>query len=185
MRSPVPPATVTFRPTCPEDTPRLPAIERSADGAFASIPELAWLAGDDDVLPVERHLEFVAGGTSWVAVDAEGAPVAFLAAEQQDDVLHVWELAVRLDLQGRGIGRALVPLAVAEARERRLRRVTLTTFLDVHWNEPFYRSLGFRRLDDHEITDRLRRILADEARQGLPLERRCAMIHPLDEPGVR
>jgi len=55
------------------DAQALPDIERSAGQVFREIPELAWIADDED-LTVERHRELIAKGTSWVAVDHEDRP---------------------------------------------------------------------------------------------------------------
>lgn len=172
---------VRIRPTRAEEAALLPGIERSAGAAFLALPDLAWIA-DDDVLPEERHRALIAGGAAWVAVGAEDVPLAFLAAEATADRLHIWEFAVRHELQGRGIGRALMAEAKAWAGARGLRAVTLTTFRDVPWNEPFYRRLGFRTLDERELTAELRTVLDAEQRHGLPREKRCAMVCPL-EPG--
>ena len=151
----------------------LPGIEQSAGEAYRGITELAWIA-DDDNQTVERHCELIAEGTCWVAVEHD-EPVAFLSAEIRDDTLHIWELAVRLDRQRLGIGRALLDKAIADARERRLAALTLTTFRDVIWNAPFYQKLGFQVLDDAQTGDRLRQILCREIEHGMPASRRCAM----------
>lgn len=166
----------TVRPARAEDAPSLPAIERSAAAAFAALPDLAWIA-DDGVMPVERHLELAAAGDAWVAVDDADAPVGFLAAERIGDALHVWEIAVKHELQGRGIGRRLIARAVERARSRGLAEVTLTTFRDVPWNAPFYRRLGFREVEGAPSA-RLRALLDDEVARGLT--RRCPMILRLD-----
>ncbi|MFB9979290.1 GNAT family N-acetyltransferase [Mesorhizobium kowhaii] len=158
----------------------MPDIEQSAGEAYRGIAELAWIA-DDENQTVERHRELIAKGTCWVAVEHEDRPVAFLSAEIQDDTLHIWELAVRLDRQRSGIGRALIEKAIADARERRLVALTLTTFRDVIWNAPFYQKLGFQALDDARAGERLRQILRREIEHGMPASQRCAMRLVLSE----
>ncbi len=96
--------------------------------------------------------------------------------------LHVWELAVRQDRQGRGIGRRLIARAIDQARDLELSSVTLTTFRHVPWNEPFYAKLGFDTLPVAESGPRLESILAREVAQGLPGDRRCAMRLRLRRP---
>ncbi|CFM68345.1 acetyltransferase [Bordetella pertussis] len=65
----------------------------------------------------QDHRAWIAAGTSWVA-ECPGAGLAgFLVAERTADALHVWELAVRREMQGRGIGGRLVRLRHA-ARDR-------------------------------------------------------------------
>lgn len=151
----------------------LPAVERSAAESFRQIPGLQWLA-DEGVMAERRHAELQAAGTSWVALAAD-EPVGFLAAEIIGDEMHIWELAVRQDQQGRGLGRALLQAAIDGAADRRLAAVTLTTFRDVPWNQPFYEKIGFVTLPAEEAGARLAAILRSEVEQGLPGERRCAM----------
>jgi GNAT superfamily N-acetyltransferase len=164
---------IEVRPTRPDDVRHLPGVERSAAKSFLAIPELSWIAGDE-VMPEQAHDRYRAAGTSWVAA-AVGPPVGFLCAEAAGDALHIWEIAVHEDWQGRGLGRRLVAAATAFARTTELIAVTLTTFRDVPWNEPFYGRLGFHTLAPAELGQRLEAILAGEARRGLPGERRCAM----------
>jgi GNAT superfamily N-acetyltransferase len=156
-------------------------MERSAGEAFRQIPDLAWIA-DDTVQSEERHLQLIEGGTAWVAVGATGVPVGFLCGELLDGNLHIWELAVASDYQRRGIGRRLLDRAKHWAAQRNIAELTLTTFRDIPWNEPFYRSQGFATLLPGELTQTLRDVLASEIDAGLPAERRCAMRYRLSRP---
>jgi GNAT superfamily N-acetyltransferase len=169
--------SIHVRATRPGEAEALPPIERSAALAFLALPELAWVA-TDDVLPVEAHRHFIELGGSWVA-ELDGRVVGFACAERYEADLHVWEVAVLREEQGRGAGSALIEALKAHAASRRLRRVTLTTFRDVPWNEGFYRRLGFRVLAREELDHRLSHVLDLEARQGLPLAQRCAMAYAL------
>jgi ribosomal protein S18 acetylase RimI-like enzyme len=71
---------------------------------------------------VERYRELIAQGTSWVAVDSHDQPIGFLSAEILTDELHIWELAVRLDQQRSGHGRALIARAIDMRGSAVLRR---------------------------------------------------------------
>jgi GNAT superfamily N-acetyltransferase len=164
----------TIRITNDDDAETLPDIEQSAGLAFREVQELAWIA-DDENQTVERHRQLIAKGACWVAVDRRDRPIAFLSAEIADDALHIWELDVRRDRQGSGIGRALLETAIEDARRRGLVALTLTTFRDVAWNAPFYRKLGFQVLDDAQAGERLADLLRQEAEHGMPAGRRCAM----------
>lgn len=53
--------------------------------------------------------------------------------------------------------------------------LTLTTFSDVPWNRPYYERLGFRVLDEVELSPGLRRIRREEAQRGLDRWGRVAM----------
>lgn len=152
------------------DLPLLPQIEFSAAQAFADRnvpPELLRMVSyADDWIP-----QLVAE-TLWVA-EIDGTPVAFLAATRDGARLHVDEVDVRLDAQGQGIGRALMTNAIDWARARGLAEVTLTTFVDIPWNAPFYRSLGFVAWAEGEAPPELIAKLAGEKLRGL--KNRCAM----------
>lgn len=166
--------TLKFRQAKPHDACLLPDIERSAGECFRVLPDLAWIA-DDDVMPVERHLAFIMCGTVWVVEGASSELLGFLTAESVEEDLHIWQLAVRHDWQGQGLGRRLVATAIDYAAAQLLSAVTLTTFRDVTWNAPFYARLGFEELAASALGPRLAGILAREADYGLPVERRCAM----------
>lgn len=156
-----------------EDVHLLPDIERSAGERFREISSLAWIA-DDDVMSPETHLLYVAQSTSWVA-EVDNQIVGFLCAESVDEDIHVWLLAVQLEWQGKGIGRQLMKTVIEHAHHNKFLSVTLTTFRDVPWNEPFYRALGFEIIDSEMIDSRLKKILDEEIQHGLSGEMRCAM----------
>ncbi|MBK5565611.1 GNAT family N-acetyltransferase [Ensifer sp. 2YAB10] len=163
-----------IRPTREDDAILLPEIERSSGALFRTVPDLAWIA-DDDVQSAEAHVEFLRTGLSLVSVDGRDRPSGFLCAAAAEGELHIWQLAVLEECQGRGLGRALMAAAIAHARANSCTAVSLTTFRGLKWNEHFYRTLGFATLAADELDPRLAQILANEAAHGLPAERRCAM----------
>jgi GNAT superfamily N-acetyltransferase len=162
-----------IRLTEEEDVRLLPAIEHSAGESFRDLPELAWIADADD-MSVEIHLKYVLKGTSWVA-ETDSLLVGFLCAEAVAQDLHVWEMAVRREWQGKGIGRQLMMAAIEHGRSRRYKSVTLTTFRGVPWNEPFYHSRGFEIIIAEELDAHLEEILRAEIHEGFPGSLRCAM----------
>ncbi|OLF54247.1 GNAT family N-acetyltransferase [Pseudomonas chlororaphis] len=155
------------------DAPQLPTIERSAAGLFRHDAELAWLA-DAEVTDAVRHLAHIRQQRVWVAV-LDRRVCAFLDAEACADALHIWEISVASHAQGRGIGRRLLETVREQARQQGFSALTLSTFRQLPWNEPFYQRCGFVTLDTEQLEPRLQRILAEEARHGLPTARRCAM----------
>ena len=152
----------------------MPAIERSAGELFRTLPDLAWIA-DDRVAGADDYAELIALGLVWVAVDEDDHPVGMVGGEVDGTSLYIHELDVSAPHQGRGLGRALLAVAVEAARERGLTDLTLTTFRDVAWNAPFYERHGFRILEPADIPPRLVGMLQAEIARGLPGERRCAM----------
>lgn len=176
-----------IRPARRDEAALLPVVEEASGVLFRTIPDLAWIA-DDGVMSAEVHLAAIEAGTCWVAADGEdiaGFLTARVATEDGDGtdagraVLHVWEMSVAPDYQGRGLGRAFLEHAAAHAAAQAMAAVTLTTFRDVAWNAPFYARAGFAILSDVALTPRLRDVLAAEVAHGLPAARRCAMRRPV------
>ena len=166
---------ITIKIASEEDAELLPPIELSSGEAFRQIAHLAWIA-DDAVQSVERHRDLIRQGSSWVAHSATHGIAGFLSAERRGRSLHVWQMAVHADWQKQGIGRKLIGAAVRWSFAEDIASLTLTTFRDVPWNEPFYRSCGFRVIDT-DVPVPLQKILDAEAAAGLPRDRRCAMIY--------
>ncbi|MCP1445444.1 GNAT superfamily N-acetyltransferase [Pseudomonas sp. GGS8] len=110
-----------------------------------------------------------------MAQSTDGELMGFLSAIEIGMELHIEELSVSQQFQGRGAGRKLLLTALEHARERELHGLTLTTFRDLPWNEPFYRQFGFETLSPAEIGPRLTTVLNNEINHGLPAQRRCAM----------
>ncbi|HBK51358.1 MAG TPA: N-acetyltransferase [Pseudomonas sp.] len=161
-----------IRPTLERDITWLPDVERSAARAFVSWPALAWLA-QGEVMDCATHRAFVEAGGSWVAEDPAGHIVGFACARLADQALHLHEISVRQEAQGQGVGRRLLQQVVDAGRCAGVRDLTLTTFVNVPWNAPFYARFGFEVLHESLLDERLRDILASEHAHGL--SGRCAM----------
>ena len=172
------PSNVTVRPAREDEVETLRQIERSAAQAFRLIEAFSWLAVGD-VQSAERHRELIELDTNWAAVGDEDHPVGFLSAEIFGRELHIWEISVDHLHQGLGIGRKLIRHAIDAAEARGLEAVTLTTFRTIPWNCPYYERLGFRTLDEAELSPRLADVLGLEAEHGLARDTRCAMRAPL------
>ena len=160
------------------DAEAMPAIERAAATLFAGDPDLASIDPDDtwDVPDLER---LIRRGHCLVAHVGE-AMAGFLVAQPFSRELHIWELDVAPAFQRRGIGAGLVRAAQIDARNTGFRALTLTTFRDLEWNAPFYARLGFEEVTALDAHPRLAGELANEVDDGLPADRRCAMICFLD-----
>jgi GNAT superfamily N-acetyltransferase len=161
-----------------DDAAIFPELEQSAGLSFRVDCDIGWLA-DADNLPVERYREIIAEGWSWIAEGEQAQPVAFIAATLEGEELHIWEFGVRIEYQRRGIGRLLLQRLIADATIAKIPAMTLTTFRDLPWNAPFYRSMGFELLASGQLNPRLEGLLAKEADMGLPAARRCAMRRQL------
>lgn len=160
------------------DFPRLQQIERAAGEAFRGIgmSEIA-----DDAPPSLEELEGYAGaGLAWVAVDAQGTPIAYLLAERIDEALHIEQVSVHPDAARKGIGRALIDHAGRHAAALGLTALTLATFVEVVWNAPYYRRIGFIELATDQLTPGLVDVRRREAELGLDRWPRVCMMRPLD-----
>ncbi|ELQ6022520.1 GNAT family N-acetyltransferase [Cronobacter turicensis] len=166
--------TFRIRKTVTVDIASLQAIERSADSAFETIPTLAWVASDG-VQPEDLHHRLCEQGYSAVVVNEDDIPVGFINGEYTADALHILGVAVMRDCQGMGLGKMLMAGAIHHAREKQLAALTLTTFRNVPWNQPFYARLGFHVISDAEMPERLARLLDEEAAHGFSRAGRCAM----------
>lgn len=157
-----------------EDAPYLPDIEISGGAAFRTQPGLEWVA-DDEVWSAEEHVEWMDKGVVWVAAGDGQRPVAFLISQVFGDTLHIWEVSVHYAEQGHGLGKRLMEIAEQHARQSGLQTLTLTTFRDIVFNEQFYHKLGYQTLHADELSPRLQQVLQNEAEEGLPMDKRCAM----------
>ncbi|MGW6733697.1 GNAT family N-acetyltransferase [Streptomyces sp. NPDC055013] len=168
-----------IRPATSDDLPVLQDIERAAGAAFHDL-DMAAIADDEPpTLDVLEH--YRRAGRAWIACDAGDHPVGYLICEPVDGALHIEQVSVHPAVARRGVGRALLAYAADRAHEQDLTALTLTTFTDVPWNGPYYARLGFRALDEAELTPGLRKIRAHEAELGLDRWPRVCMRWALDD----
>lgn len=160
------------------DAEAMPAIEAAAGQLFQAVDGLSDIA-EGHTVPIERLERYIRKGHSLVSHVGERM-AGFLVTEPFGRELHIWECSVHPDFQQRGIGAGLLRAAMIDARNSGFRALTLTTFRDVPWNAPFYERLGFEEVTALDAHPRLAGELALEADDGLPAERRCAMIAFLD-----
>lgn len=87
----------------------------------------------------------------------EGRTAGFIVARPVADSLFIENLAVRPELQGRGLGRYL--MQQAETRARTLGKILLRLYTNAVMTEnmPFYESLGFQ-LEGRVLEDGYQRI---------------------------
>jgi GrpB-like predicted nucleotidyltransferase (UPF0157 family)/GNAT superfamily N-acetyltransferase len=163
-----------------ENLAALPGIERDAAELFRGVA-VAANALEEQTTDDEFAAAFQRGHL-WVAREA-GAVVGFALVELVGGEPHLDELDVLRSHGRRGIGRLLVFTVRRWAEDAGYRGVTLTTFRDVPWNEPFYERCGFEVVPDAELGPELRAQVKDEATRGLdPATRvvmRCA-FEPLE-----
>ncbi|MGW1023654.1 GNAT family N-acetyltransferase [Streptomyces sp. NPDC002577] len=168
-----------IRLAAPAELPALQDIERAAGEPFRALGMTA--VADDEPPDLEMLERFRRAGRAWVALDAPGAgdPVAYLLSATVDGAEYIEQVSVHPRAARRGIGRLLIEHTAQRARAQGLPALTLSTFADVPWNAPYYARLGFRILDDAELTPGLRKIRAAEAEYGLDRWPRVFMRRPV------
>lgn len=165
--------SLDIRAALPTDARVLPLVEKDAGQIFRFEEGLEWLANQDGGT-VESYLPLIQAQTVWVA-EAANEICGFLAARIEKPDLHIVEVSVCRKRQRQGVARALIERAAEEARQLRLEALTLTTFRDLPWNAPYYARLGFEKVQEASLSERLKAQLEIEAAAGLPRSRRCAM----------
>ncbi|HJR26733.1 MAG TPA: GNAT family N-acetyltransferase [Acidimicrobiales bacterium] len=159
-----------------DELERLRAIEVAAGIAFADVGLPAVAAHDP--LSVADLEERRAEGRLWVIVDGDEV-AGYVLIDLVDGAPHVEQVSVHPDHARRGLGRQLLDHVAAWASARGHRTVTLTTFVDVPWNAPYYARCGYGVLRHDELGPELRALMATEAAHGLDPARRVAMAHNL------
>lgn len=160
-----------------DELPALREIERAAGALFheAGLPAVAEM----EAIPLVVLRSHQQQGLIWVAADEHDHPVGFALASIVDNRPHIEELSVHPAHSRRGLGTSLVEAVCDWAKIHGYSAVTLSTFRDVPWNAPFYARLGFRILDDSELSVELQEVREHERQMGLPVERRVLMRRAL------
>lgn len=78
--------------------------------------------------------------------ERDGTLVGCVFVQPKGDALYIGKLAVRPDLQGSGIGKALVAAARAEARALGLRALELQTRIELTQNHAAFARMGFVKI---------------------------------------
>lgn len=158
----------------PQDIAQLMAVEHSAAQLFRQQPAWRFIA-EGPVMSADRHADFIQRQHEWLAESTAGEVAGFIAVVPQSQDWHIAELSVGANWQRQGIGRRLLIEVAAQAALLGAQRLTLTTFIDVPWNAPYYRRLGFMPIAAERLSPSLRAGLAEEVAQGFAAGSRCAM----------
>lgn len=162
-----------IRLATPADIPFLPDIESAAGELFSQFPALANLP--DGVTSLEEFQESQQNNLLWVAALPSGKPIGFAQVYIVDGLVHLDEIDVHPDYGRQGIGRKLVQTVIEWAQSEGIPAITLTTFRNIPWNEPFYRKLGFRVLELEELSAGLIKLVVEEESHGLDRALRVVM----------
>ena len=188
MKAEVPAAAVlsdgyAIRPYRPEDAAALASVETRASGLFAEYG-FPSLVPNPPTTPQALHA-FVSAHATFVVTEAEKGPVGYAVLHPLDRFLHLRELAVDPDHGRRGLGSALVRLAIAKCVEEGRAGVSLSTFRGLPFNEPFYAVHGFIEYPLNEAPPPLARQFFAELPPGISPETRLLMLRWTDAGSVQ
>ncbi|WP_245261088.1 GNAT family N-acetyltransferase [Chelativorans sp. J32] len=161
-----------------EDAAALASVETRASRLFAE-------HGFPSLVPnpptTARALHgFVSAFETFVVLNAEARPVGYAVLHPLDRFLHLRELAVDPAHSRRGLGSALVKLAIARCLEEGRAGVSLSTFRKIPFNEPFYAALGFIECPVNEAPPALAQQFFAELPPRIPPETRLLMLRPVE-----
>lgn len=151
-----------IRSATASDLPILQEIEIAAGAPFRDVG-MGPIA-DDPPPTIEELDEFLASGRVFIVADDANHPVAYALVALVDGYAHIEQISVHPDHAHQRLGARLLDHISAWASSHQLPALTLTTFLEVPWNAPYYRRLGFRPIADAEMTPGLAAIRNAEVR---------------------
>ncbi len=102
-------------------------------------------------------------------------PVGFAIATVLGPLAYLEEVDVLPNHGRRGLGRRLVETVAEWARGRNFPHLTLSTFVNISWNAPFYSTMGFEKLPKTQWSKEIEEIHMLEQKLGLPVEERTFM----------
>ena len=168
---------VAIRPAQHADLRRLQEIEVAAGELFRPLGMA--VVADDDPFSLAELERYVGAGHAWVATSPVAPVLGYLVLDVVDGAAHVEQVSVDPAAARQGIGRALLDHIARWAAGEGFRAVTLTAYLEVPWNGPYYERLGFRRLAPEEETPGLRALRDHERAHGLDAWPRCCLRRDL------
>ena len=164
-------------PALPADIGSLIDIDLAAGQLFAPTGLLSEDALHDHV-PETVFVQAIEAGDVSKVTGPEGNPVGFALVSHRGGTLYLDQISVHPEHGRRGLGAELVRHVLQQAKQRRLKQVTLSTFRDLPWNGPFYRKLGFRELPRKDMADWMLELEKIQA-ASLDISKRCFMVRKI------
>ena len=152
-----------------DEIPALIRVDLAASTLFAETGLLPEEALHDHV-PQEVFEQAIANDDLLVARDRKGRAVGFALTSQRGGTLYLDQISVNPDHGRKGLGRALISRLASEAKARKLKCITLSTFRDLAWNGPGFREIAATKKADWMVD--LEKVQAT----SLDLSKRCFMM---------
>lgn len=99
---------------------------------------------------LDDHAARIAQGEHFVCADETGLLGVITLTTGDENALHIFNIAVHPDAQGRGLLRELLAFAEQVARDPGLGMLTLYTNVAMVRNRAIYNRLGFTELGEEE-----------------------------------
>ncbi len=128
-----------------------------------------------------RHLE---DGAGLLIAEHKGRIAGYAALWPVDHLAHLCEIDVHPDHGGAGVGRALMAAAEDWAKGQGHAGLSLTTFIDVPWNGPWYARQGFAPYPESDWPPGHAEIWRGQLASALDCSRRHMMVKSLSAPGI-
>lgn len=159
---------------CISDLVHLADVERSASRKFSE-----YLKIESDIFSQtldQRILRQSLESGSLLVAREDGMIVGFLAARLFDNKIHIDEISVKFDFQGKGIGKELLYALSTESKKKNIEAITLTTDKLIPWNYPLYSKLGYKEISLENCPPYLEKILQKDRTENPIPENRISMI---------
>lgn len=118
-------------------------------------------------LPIDILMAATDQGRLWVAVDAVDLPVGYILLQIADGIALLAQIDVHPAYGQKGVGTALIIYCIEQIQKYGFSELYLTTFLNIAWNAPFYKKIGFTILKGNELPTTILNILHEERERGL------------------
>ncbi len=133
------------------DIPQFSLIESAAAKLFEPTGLLA-NATDHDNIPATVFVDAIPEGLAYLVEHEADGVVGFSLCSVRKPDLYLDQVAVYTDHCRKGLGTALISTVIKDARARKLKTVSLSTFRNVPWNAPYYARLGFKEIPRKNLT---------------------------------
>jgi GNAT superfamily N-acetyltransferase len=162
-----------------EDIYSLPEIERRAGLLFKPYSEELGLREYYLVNSVETLSKAQQSDLLWVAKTSQCELVGFALVIEIEGFAHLEELDVLPSYGRQGVGSALLLAVCTWAKAAGYPALTLRTFCDIPWNQPFYQRRGFRIVDSSSLSAGHVELEVIEKQLGLRTDVRVTMTYDI------
>ncbi|MEM8617450.1 MAG: GNAT family N-acetyltransferase [Pseudomonadota bacterium] len=166
-----------------EDIPTIIAVDKAAAALFAPTGLITPQALEEHV-PADVLEDAIPSSAVLAVRDAHGEVVGFALFQPRGLGIYLDQISVHPDHGRKGLGRALMQRVIETAEDSGHQRLSLSTFRDLPWNGPFYRSLGFKALKRDKLEPYMIEIEAAQ-RPHMDVTARCFMARKVRRPLFR